>query len=94
MGGRVISDFVDDNVDVEVLLPDGNAFLATFFTIQNIIAIMHKDALTGESESGSYFWASDMVLVRNLTLETISTAISGLMREGYFHKAFRPKVVC
>jgi hypothetical protein len=77
----------DDNVDVEIELSDGNRYSATFFTLMNIQSLMKKNKLTGECAGGLYMWASNMILVENLCLETIERTIAGLIQEGELESA-------
>lgn len=81
-------DVDDDNVDVEVTLPDGARYAATFFTLANIQSLFRKNIQTGECDGGLYLWASDMIIVRQLTQETIERAVDDLMASGEFSGAF------
>jgi hypothetical protein len=67
------------NVDVEVKLADGRRFALTFFTLANITQLMDRWGTTGECRNGLYFWASDAVVVRTLTRETIADTVRGLL---------------
>jgi hypothetical protein len=78
----------NDNLDVVVKLADGSRFTATFFTIDNILALFDKNKGTGECLSGLYLWSANMILVKKLTADVISQAIEDLLREGEFHSAF------
>jgi hypothetical protein len=57
----------DYNVDIEVHLPDGRRFAATFFTFERIKGLMRNYSQTVECDHGLYFWASDMILAEELT---------------------------
>jgi len=78
-------DIHDDNIDVEVELPGGRRFVATFFTLQNIHSLFNKNLETGECSGGLYLWAADMILVKDLNLGTISATISSLLIDGEFN---------
>lgn len=78
----------DDNVDVEVTFSDGSRFVATFFTLANIASLLKQYEQSGECLNGTYFWASDMVIVRELTREAISQTIDDLIQSGEFESAF------
>ena len=75
-------DEYNDNVDVEVIMKNGDRYSATFFTIQNIKTMFEKNKQTGECHSGLFFWATDMLIVEKLNLETIETSINELIGEG------------
>ncbi|MCG8462974.1 MAG: hypothetical protein MI919_42360 [Holophagales bacterium] len=79
---------LDDNADVEVLLPDGRRFGATFFTRANLDSILARYRETGECESGLYFWARDMILVDRLTRVTVEQTVLSLIRHGELEDAF------
>ena len=77
----------DDNVDVEVLLEDGSRWGATFFTVANIRSLMDKVAATGEA-SGDWFWAANMIMIRELTLDSIRAAVEDIYATGYLASTF------
>ena len=76
------------NVDVHVTFPNGENFSAVFFTLQNIDTLMKHCKKTGECANGLYFWASDMMIVQELTEETICKAIDTLLAEEEFESVF------
>lgn len=82
--GAPVWDALDGNVDVEVTLPDGSRHAATFFTIRNIQSIFAKNRRTGECERGLYFWAVDMIVVEEITMDVIGRTIASLLKEGGF----------
>ena len=43
---------------------------------------------TGECANGLYFWASDMMIIQELTEETICKAIDTLLAEEAFESVF------
>jgi len=53
---------------------------------------MKHHTTTGESLSGQYFWASDMIIVDELSQSRIIAVVRDLLNDGVFFKAFRPKV--
>lgn len=81
-------DPLNDNMDVYVEFEDGRTYVATFFTIANIISVMDKDKETGESRGGIYFWASDMIIVERIDQKIIEEAIADLIADEFFEKAF------
>ena len=81
-------DLNDDNVDVVVELNTGERYVATFFTLDNIRSLMERYRETGECSSGKYFWASDTIIVENLTEEVIRQTVESLMSTDEFEQAF------
>jgi len=86
--GRQAWDSSRDNVDVEVTFDDGRRFGATFFTLQNIEKLFHKNRTTGECAGGLYLWAANMILVRALSMEVIETTVRDLLQNEEFDAAF------
>ena len=78
----------NDNVDVQVTFPNGENFSAVFFTLQNIDALMKHYKKTGECVNGLYFWASNMMIVQELTEQTICETIDNLLAEEEFESVF------
>ena len=78
----------NSNVDVEVVLNSGDRYGATFFTLQNIQYLMEQYALSKECKGGLYFWAADMIVVRELTDDVIRETIEGLILANEFERAF------
>ena len=78
----------NDNVDVQVTFPNGESFSAVFFTLQNIATLMKHNKKTGECANGLYFWTSDMMIVQELTEETICETIDNLLAEKEFESVF------
>lgn len=76
---------LNDNIDIYVILENGEVYYFTLFTLDNIQTIMNKD--TGLSSM--YFWATDMLIVRNLNIETIKSSIKDLVDKGYFGNIFK-----
>ncbi len=78
----------NNNVDVEVTFPSGESFSAIFFTLQNIETLMKRYKKTGECADGLYFWASDMVIVQQISEKTICATIDKLLAEDEFESVF------
>jgi hypothetical protein len=78
----------DDNVDIEIVFRSGERYFATFFTLENIEHILSEYEISGERAGGTYFWASDMVIVRDLTVECIRKTIADLIRTDEISLAF------
>ncbi|MBN1123071.1 MAG: hypothetical protein JXJ17_18500 [Anaerolineae bacterium] len=81
-------DINNDNVDVFVEMNNGDRYVATFFTLENIKSIMDKDRQTSECNSGQYFWASDMIIVEKITPEIVQSTVESLISDGEFERAF------
>ena len=81
-------DPADGNVDLEVTFEDGSRYAATFFTLNNLRSHFAKNERTGECKGGLYLWASDMVIVRELTNECISETVADLIAQDEFEGAF------
>ena len=82
------TDEVGGNVDVEVLLKNGNRYSATFFTSKNIAAIMNNYQKTGECKNGMYFWSSNMIIIKKISRNNIKEAIAELLATGEFFLYF------
>ncbi|MEQ1764458.1 MAG: hypothetical protein ABL984_15115 [Pyrinomonadaceae bacterium] len=78
----------DDNSDVIVIFENGEKWIASFFTYQNIQTLVEKFRESGECLSGAYFRASDMILIDELSRSRIESVINDLIREGEFETAF------
>ncbi|MEK3976483.1 hypothetical protein MKZ20_16365 [Psychrobacillus sp. FSL K6-2684] len=81
-------DVEDVNTDVKVTLPDRSVWMATFFTYKNIQSLREKNEQTGECMNGTYFQASDMVLIDIATRERIVEVIDYLTDSGEFESVF------
>ncbi len=80
----------DDNTDVIVTWEDGSRWVATFFAYQNVQTLSEKNRRTGESLSGAYFWASDMILADKVSRQRIEQIIEELIKTGEFETIFTP----
>jgi hypothetical protein len=78
----------DGNADLEVRFEDGSRYAATFFTLKNLRSLFEKNEQTGECKDGLYLWASDMVIVKELTEAGISETVADLIAQGEFEGAF------
>lgn len=84
----VIDNLLDDNIEVRVKFANGEIYDASYFTLANLHTIMKRHATTGESAGGTYFWWPHMVIVRELTRESIETSIKDLLEEEEFESIF------
>ena len=90
MNIKIIDEIVDinnDNADIEVTISD-NKYVATFFTLKNISTLFESYRNTGECLAGSYFWSSNMIIVKDLNEETIQSVISQLVESDEFEDVF------
>ena len=85
IGGK---EYINDNSDIFVELENGEKYVATFFTYQNIEWLRNKNQTTGECLNGKYFWASDMLIIERLDREIIETVVEELIRENEFNSVF------
>jgi hypothetical protein len=81
-------DPADGNADLEVRFEDGSRHAASFFTLNNLRLLFEKNEQTGECRDGLYLWASDMVIVKELTEASISETVADLIAQGEFEGAF------
>jgi hypothetical protein len=81
LGGEDAPDTAD-NIDAHIYLPDGTHRYATFFTTEAINALLRKDARTGETGGGRYFWCSDQVIVPRPGVPAMMEAVSEMIRSG------------
>ena len=82
-----VADVLDDNVDVIVRFPQGEARTSTFFTVRNIESIMAGYRASGECLAGRFFWSKDMIIVEDLRMETIRDTVHELVRSGEYRHA-------
>lgn len=75
-----VEDIFNDNIDIHIILSNDDVYVATLFTLKNIDMLMRRDA-------ASYFWASDMIIVPDLSHSTIRKAIQDALDDGYFENA-------
>lgn len=66
---------------------NGKAYFATFFTLNNLRSLFDKNARTGECANGTYLWAADMIIVSELTDESIRRTIESLISNGELDSA-------
>lgn len=64
-------------------------YIASFFTYANIFELKSRHIRTSEYLNGKYFYAKNMVLVDNCSIENIKTIVNHLLEEGEFREAFR-----
>lgn len=78
----------DDNTDVIVTFADASRWVATFLSYTNIHTLTEKNRRTGECLAGAYFWASDMILIDEVSRPRIEEVVQHLIQEGEFAVIF------
>ena len=73
-------DIEQQNIDFWLIIGD-KTFLGSAFTLANIQYLMTKDNITGESAFGTYFWASDMIILKEMTVECLVKAIRNILND-------------
>ena len=79
----------DDNSDVMVSFEKGDEWVATFFSYKNISTLVEKNKGSGECLQGKYFWASEMILVDEVSRERIEQVVRHLIKAEEFENVFR-----
>lgn len=79
--GYQIKDVSNSNIDINIILKSGDVYWGTLFTIENIQHLLNKDG-------DPCFWATDMLIVKDLTEKTIREAIDRMIKDDFFAKAF------
>jgi hypothetical protein len=79
--GYSVDDINNNNIDVHVILKNGDVYFATVFTVANVERLMQKDGK-------SYFWAADMVIVETLDLPSLKRAIKQMIDADHLEVAF------
>ncbi|MGN6713199.1 hypothetical protein [Anaerocolumna jejuensis] len=79
----------NDNTDVIVEFDNKKRWVASFFTYSNISELVEKNKITGECLNGKYFWASDMILVDEVSRERIQEVIESFINEDKFESIFK-----
>lgn len=80
----------DDSSDVIVTIDGGKRWIASFFTYKNILSLTENNKITGECLNGQFFWASDMILIDELTRSRIESVVGYVLDEGTFESIFEP----
>lgn len=78
----------NDNTDVIVEFENDTRWVASFFTYSNINQLAEKNIRTGENLGGKYYWASNMILVDEVSRKRIEEVINYLISEDEFETIF------
>lgn len=80
--------FENENTDVIVEFENGEKYISTFFTYNNIVDIKRKNSISGECLSGKYFWASNMFIINDCKRDTIEEVIKHIIEYKEFYNIF------
>lgn len=74
-GGYRVRDIFNDNVDIYIVLKSNysKVYTATIFTLENIKMIL-------ENNHEKWFWASDFLIVKDLSRNTIYQSLDEILR--------------
>ena len=73
--GWEVEDIFDANLDINIISTEGEVFFVCLFTLKNIEKLM----LHGETVA---FWADDLIIVPDLSLNTIRLAADEVVENG------------
>lgn len=76
-----IKNYYNDNLDINVILENKMIFFSTIFTIDNIKMLLEQD-------NSVFFWADNMVIVKDLKKETIKKFVEEAIEGGNFESIF------
>lgn len=79
--GYTVQNTENDNIDVNIVLSNGQVYYGTLFTILNIQSLMKQ-------QNDLYFWAEDMIIVRDLKKETIKNAVFKIIDDELLEVSF------
>lgn len=82
-----IDDPSDENLDVFIHFENGEEYVLSFFTLKNISRLMSKNKLMGEQLNGAYFWSSDMVIITEISEDSIMRTVEDLIKSHSFYRA-------
>ncbi|UBV45230.1 hypothetical protein LAJ19_20740 (plasmid) [Deinococcus taeanensis] len=66
---------------------DTAKYCGTAFTLESISALMDRYAASGECGHGLYFWASNLIVLKDFELETFQTTGRELISTGELSQA-------
>ena len=83
--------YPEKDVDVHVEFPDGRRFAATFSTPEGLRKELERSRHVHDEQDGTYLWDSSLVVVSELTVDSIVTAVKLIIAnqelEGAFEQA-------
>jgi hypothetical protein len=81
-------DSYDCNSDVIVSFESTAKWVATFFTYENIKTLAKRHAENGDCLNGKYFWATEMILVDELTRKRVEEVVAQLLVDDELERVF------
>jgi hypothetical protein len=72
---------LDFNVDFNLILETGEVFFGFAATPENLRSLLEK-------KEKSYFWDSDLIILPDLKIETIRTAVAEAIETGHYERMF------
>ena len=75
-------------VDVHVLGPAGEHYVGTLGTLEDIARILSAYRKSCECLSGKYFWLSGLVIVSEMTRDSVFAVLADLVESGELQDAF------
>lgn len=78
-----------ENADGWIMLPDGQAWSATFLTYGELGRIFDRWQATGECLNGTYFTCPDLVLTRRPGVREMFASVQDLVAHGDHEMTFR-----
>jgi hypothetical protein len=89
IGGFDNVNSVDDNADLYVQFENGDNYVVTVYTPQNIITILLRYQDSGECLFGKYYYDTNMLLVDSIDFDSIKKVIDDLIRNDEFNTVFK-----
>ncbi|GAA4424353.1 hypothetical protein ACFQV2_27985 [Actinokineospora soli] len=71
-----------DNLDAELILPDGTRWSATFMTLRAIERVMGRWKGTGECANGAYFQCPDLLIIPQGGIVAMLAAFRAIVDSG------------
>lgn len=66
---------------------EAGTYAGTAFTLESIRVLMERYSTTGEGDYGQYFWAADLVILKDFAEETFRAMIADLVATGEVSRA-------
>lgn len=73
---------VDGNTDVIVTLEDHSRWMATFVSYKNVETLVRWSRESGEDLPGKFLWVADMVLIDEISRDSIEKVVQHLVDRG------------
>jgi uncharacterized membrane protein len=79
--GYRVENILNHNIDVNIILENSEVYFGTLFTLLNVQYLLNKD-------NEPCFWATDMLLVKDLSQNTIRESIALMIKNQCIEEAF------